>query len=131
MTGPRIMSVAAVCVGVVASFPVAAQEKWPTANAMMRGCRALSSGSPPPSDTPSMESLRMAQCGGAISALLFEATMSQAIIGKALFCTPTGVTTDQALRVVLAYIDKHPERQHERFVQLALEALADAWPCED
>jgi Rap1a immunity proteins len=35
----------------------------------------------------------------------------------------------QAVKAVVAYIDQHPERLHERFEVLALEAMQQAWPC--
>jgi Rap1a immunity proteins len=42
---------------------------------------------------------------------------------------PNGVTGAQAVRVVIAYIDARPARTHEKFRELALEALRTAWPC--
>jgi hypothetical protein len=32
--------------------------------------------------------------------------------------------------VVIKYIEARPERMHERFGDLALEALTAAWPCK-
>jgi hypothetical protein len=37
---------------------------------------------------------------------------------------------NQLVRVVVAYIDQRPARLHESFLNLALEALTDAWPCQ-
>jgi hypothetical protein len=39
-------------------------------------------------------------------------------------------TNDQLVRVVVAYIDARPERMHESFAVVALEALQAAWPCK-
>jgi len=44
-------------------------------------------------------------------------------------CAPKEATVGQAVRVVVAYIDQRPERMHESFRQLAIEALQQAWPC--
>jgi hypothetical protein len=44
-------------------------------------------------------------------------------------CAPPGVTTGQAVRVVVQFIDSHPARMHESFTLLAAEALRAAWPC--
>jgi hypothetical protein len=33
------------------------------------------------------------------------------------------------MRVVVAYIEKRPERMHEPLADLAIEALQQAWPC--
>jgi hypothetical protein len=44
---------------------------------------------------------------------------------------PEGQTTvAQQVRIVAAYIDARPNRLHEDFRVLALEALKDAWPCK-
>jgi hypothetical protein len=46
-------------------------------------------------------------------------------------CMPEGQTTvAQQVRIVAAYIDARPNRLHEDFRVLALEALKDAWPCK-
>ena len=42
-------------------------------------------------------------------------------------CSPPGVTSGS---VVVKYIDDRPERMHENFRRLALEALQSAWPCK-
>ena len=45
-------------------------------------------------------------------------------------CLPVGVTREQAVRVVVQYIDGEPARMNENFVPLAIEALQAAWPCK-
>jgi hypothetical protein len=40
-----------------------------------------------------------------------------------------GVTNTQIVRVVVVYIERRPQRMHENFKDLVLEALHDAWPC--
>ena len=44
-------------------------------------------------------------------------------------CTPQGIKSNEALRVVLKYLDDHPERLHESFTVLAIEGLISEWPC--
>jgi hypothetical protein len=46
-------------------------------------------------------------------------------------CAPAAFTDEQAVRIVVQYIDARPERQHENFSALALEALQAAWPCKN
>jgi len=46
------------------------------------------------------------------------------------FCQPKGVTIAQGVAVVVKYIEARPERMHEDFGKLALEALEQAWPCK-
>jgi hypothetical protein len=45
-------------------------------------------------------------------------------------CVPEGVTTGQKIRVVLVYIQRRPQRMHEDFQDLAIEAFHEAWPCK-
>src|SRR5215469_13724061 len=40
---------------------------------------------------------------------------------------PSAATNEQMVRVVVAYIDAHPERMRELFSELAFEALQQAW----
>jgi hypothetical protein len=51
------------------------------------------------------------------------------VYGGGKVCVPSGVTTGQAFKVVIAYIEARPARMHEHFEGLALEALRTAWPC--
>jgi hypothetical protein len=44
-------------------------------------------------------------------------------------CVPKDVTNGQSLRVVVAYLEKHPELTHKDFAGLAWIALSEAWPC--
>jgi hypothetical protein len=45
-------------------------------------------------------------------------------------CLPASVTCNQAIQMVTAYINARPQRIQERFIDLATEALHDAWPCK-
>ena len=50
---------------------------------------------------------------------------------KALFCTPeSGVSNDQAARIVVKYLKEHPEKLHEKESLLAIEAFMEAFPCK-
>jgi len=44
-------------------------------------------------------------------------------VGGRDFCPPNGVTTVQSVAVVVKYIEARPQRMHEPFGKLALEAL--------
>jgi hypothetical protein len=44
-------------------------------------------------------------------------------------CYAKNVTAVQIVRVILAYIERRPQRMHEDFRELTIEALHDAWPC--
>src|SRR5262249_3889889 len=45
-------------------------------------------------------------------------------------CRPPGATIVQAVRVVVGYIERHPQRMDEDFSLLAMEALHVTWRCK-
>jgi hypothetical protein len=45
-------------------------------------------------------------------------------------CPPANASYNQAIQIVTAYINARPQRIQERFIDLATEALHDAWPCK-
>jgi hypothetical protein len=49
-----------------------------------------------------------------------------------LYCVdiPEGIKFEQAIRVVIRYIEEHPQDMHHPFKYLALVAIMDAWPCK-
>jgi hypothetical protein len=46
-----------------------------------------------------------------------------------LICIPDGVTNGQSVKVVVRYLDQHPEALHKFAGLLVFEALTDAFPC--
>jgi len=44
-------------------------------------------------------------------------------------CVPPSVTIEQVMRVIIAYIERHPQRT-EHFSVLGIDALREAWPCK-
>jgi hypothetical protein len=45
------------------------------------------------------------------------------------FCLPNGVTLERAIRVLVKYLDEHPERTSEDALTLSLRVFKAAWPC--
>jgi hypothetical protein len=45
-------------------------------------------------------------------------------------CVPAASDARQLARVVVNYIEAHPQRMHEDFRRLTLEAFHYAWPCK-
>jgi len=45
-------------------------------------------------------------------------------------CPPAEATFAQKARVAVTYIEARPERMHEDFRVLAVEAMQKAWPCK-
>ena len=44
-------------------------------------------------------------------------------------CHPRGAVLYDAVLIVVSHIEAQPERLHENFNALAMEALSRAWPC--
>jgi Rap1a immunity proteins len=92
----------------------AAQQDYNSANFMLPHCQRSLSGQP----GAMFESV----CAGSITTFVF--------VGRDLrICPDHRVTPEQMIRVVITYIEVRPERLHEDWRELALEALRDAWPC--
>jgi Rap1a immunity proteins len=47
-----------------------------------------------------------------------------------LFCSPPDMELHYIAIAVKVYIEARPQRMHEDFVPLAIEALTAAWPCK-
>jgi len=99
--------------------PAVAREAdgWP-ANYIMVGCRAIYA-------TSAIDTtlIRSGVCLGVVRTWMIVLNETGAI------CRPQQVTLDQAVRVVVAYIDGRPAQLHEPFDILAAEAMRSAWPC--
>jgi hypothetical protein len=108
---------------IVTAEPAVAQPdgtRITSANYLMPGCRGVLSPSKANPD-PYLEGW----CLGAIDGIIFMG-------GGNSICLPTNaiVTYEQSARVVVTYIEARPQRMHESFKKLALEALMEAWPCK-
>jgi Rap1a immunity proteins len=96
-----------------------------SADFVMPGCRDVAalinfSNSESKEDHP-----RMIFCIGIISGLSY---MGQANN----ICLPVGATSQLIARAVVQYIDgQSPERMHENFYSLAVEAMRATWPCQN
>ena len=100
-----------------------AQQDQYSANFIMPGCReaaALISLSTPSNELGDVAHI----CLGIIVGLSYLGRSDGTI------CVPLGVTRDQAVGVVVQYIDGQPTRMNENFVPLAIEALQATWPCK-
>jgi hypothetical protein len=94
------------------------QGKYDSANGIMQACRDSLAGRPMGNVTQGLE---RGYCAGMVTGIF------EVAIGA---CAPRNVTTGQAVRVVVKYIDDRPERLNESFSMLAVEALRAAWPCK-
>lgn len=94
-----------------------------SANYVMSGCRSVASLVSFSKIRESKEDhYRMGFCSGIIVGLSY----SGKIYG---ICFPAGATSQQAVNVIVQYIDGRPKRMNENFMSLSVEALRAAWPC--
>jgi hypothetical protein len=105
----------AVAILLALTMPAGAQS---SANEMLSGCKGLIGDKTP----PLREALRQGRCAGYVAGLVYARSV--------YLCVPEGATPEQGVRVVIKYIEARPERMHEPFGKLALEALEQAWPCK-
>lgn len=95
-----------------------------SANQVMKGCRAFVA-------KTDSDVFLGGICVGTISTLATTInTLEKTAKGFTGICLPKAVTIGQEVRVVVAYIDARPNRLHEDFADLALEALRNALPCK-
>jgi len=90
-----------------------------SANYMVPGCQKFLGRS-------TDEIYAQGRCVGVVDALAF---VSGDLPSNLRFCFPQEVTTGQSIRVAVPYIERHPQRRHEDFRLIALEAFHEAWPC--
>lgn len=111
MTGPR--NVLATLLTLIVLPAHAAGQNY-SANAYLPGCEEL---------IEEKINAEVGRCMGVVEGL--------AILGQVnnLWCAPNDTTTGQWVRVIVKYVHSKPERMHEDFRLLAIEALKKAWPC--
>lgn len=47
-----------------------------------------------------------------------------------LLCLPDGIGNEQFIRILLKYLDQHPEKLHLPAAQLVYDAMQDVFPCK-
>jgi hypothetical protein len=98
-------------------LPCAAVEATDTGNYMLPHCRAA---------VGPVEDFLAGVCFGTVNAV---AILSSELPPSKSFCLPK-VPRDQVVRVVVRYMETHPETLHYGFVGLTIRALHEAWPCK-
>ena len=85
-----------------------------TGNTMLPRCREAAIGK--------VDSWAGGYCVGALVGMAFAAA------GREI-CRPSGASPQQMAKVVVRFMEQHPERLHESFLALAATALFSAFPC--
>jgi hypothetical protein len=89
------------------------------------GCRLLASDTRVPTDK--IEAVKVGECSGAIDAIFM---LRRALDQSIRFCPPPrGVTLRNNAKIVVKYLDDHPEQMNNDFTLLVVSAFDQAWPC--
>ena len=88
------------------------------------GCRLLASDSRVPTDK--IEAVKVGECSGAIDAIFM---LRRALDQSIRFCPPPRVARTENVKVVVKYLDDHPEQMNDDFTLLVIRAFDRAWPC--
>jgi hypothetical protein len=89
------------------------------------GCRLLASDTRVPIDK--IEAVKVGECSGAIDAIFM---LRRALDQSIRFCPPPrGVTLRNNAKIVVKYLDDHPEQMNNDFTLLVVSAFDQAWPC--
>jgi hypothetical protein len=93
-----------------------------SANAVFLGCKAFTEGR----GTTQEQYMLGNYCSGVVFGLSY---IGNVMPPEWRYCAPAGSSGQQLARVVVNYIEARPERMHEDFRLLTLEAFHYAWPC--
>ena len=104
--------------------PVFAAQDSDSGDYMLPVCRALAEGW---RGSWKAREREQGQCQGIMGALM---AVGRDLPEHSRFCRPEGnVVNGEVRSIVVNYLLHHPEKLHERFVSLTLEAFHEAWPC--
>jgi Rap1a immunity proteins len=101
-----------------------------SANAVLPGCKALRGFPNPASGMIRISDRDQGYCAGLIDGIAW-VMRDNSDLGAGCAHYPKGVSLGQQIQVVIHYIEARPNRLHESFNRLVVEALIDAWPCRD
>jgi Rap1a immunity proteins len=120
-------SVLALLLATVPATTTTAENDPQSANSIMPGCNAWIAQSSRGSAALGSNVFLAGECLGIVGTILY---FSRDFSFSSAACPPANVTYNQAIQLVAAYINARPQRIQERFIDLATEALHDAWPCK-
>jgi hypothetical protein len=97
-----------------------------TGSSYQLGCRLLASDTRVPADT--IEAVKVGECSGAIEAIFM---LRRALDPSIRFCPPPRVAPGQTVKIVVKYLDAHPEQMNDDFTLLVVRAFDQVWPCSN
>ena len=72
------------------------------------------------------ETYLTAFCSGIVSGVLSSSNIMER---RYKFCPPPGVNLLQAMKVLVKFMNDHPDQLHQEVAVLATAAFFNAWPC--
>jgi F0F1-type ATP synthase assembly protein I len=103
------------------STAVAQQEDVTSGNVFLPACKSFLIAHIDPSPK-ALDAFYMGECVGIVATVSILAES----VGS---CPPMNSTAAQQVRVVVSFLEAHSERLHENFIDLAIDAFRQAWPC--
>jgi hypothetical protein len=100
-----------------------AQSSGWTGNEILAACRDVASSA---KDDPFEEPFVAGHCAGMIQALM---VTSRQYSDGTKFCSPENASTNQGAKVLVKFLDDHPQALNLHVIPLALAAFRNAWPC--
>ncbi len=91
-----------------------------TGNDLYESCKKFASSNEPPKDT--MEAVNIGQCVGQVVGIMY-------LREKLGICVPGGVPLIQGVKVVVKFMDKHPEALNMPFAAIVYWGFNEAFPC--
>jgi Rap1a immunity proteins len=113
-------------IAIVLATSALAQEDKFSANSMLPYCRAALNNQAP---VVASEAIMQGMCIAIVDVIDFMMSNYPPEEQGYRSCPPADMTLRETVQVVITYIDARPERMHENFKKLAVEAIHDAWPC--
>ena len=74
----------------------------------------------------SIDAMKQGYCSGLVSGIINTAQLYD----NKLFCVKEKCGYDEAKKIVINYLNKHPSQLHEEAFPLAISAFKEAFPCE-
>jgi hypothetical protein len=95
-----------------------------TGNTYKFGCRLLASDKRVP--IGKFEAVKAGECSSAINVIFM---LRRALDQSIRFCPPPRVALGQNAKIVVKYLDDHPEQMNDDFTLLVVRAFGQVWPC--
>jgi hypothetical protein len=105
---------------------LAGQCRATSGNELLEECQLYQRASVDDPKLTRLELLKAGKCRGTVDGIVFT---GQLLFESYRFCAPEGVTMDQAVRVLIKFLDAHPELTHMSGEAVAITAFHDAWLC--